>query len=234
MKLRCLLVDDEPPALNVLRTYIASTPMLELAGECHHAIEAFDFLQHHEVDMIFLDIQMPQLLGTDFVKALPNPPKIIFTTAYRDYALEGFDLNAVDYLLKPVSFERFLKATHKALHMDQKPPVLKTESSQTGNDRFLYFRADRKMVKVMVNEIRYVESLKDYVKIYAGTQPLITKQTITSLEEMLPADDFVRVHRSFIVALNKINSYTQHAVFIGKDEIPVGPLFREEVAKRFV
>jgi len=127
-----------------------------------------------------------------------------------------------------------LKATHKALHMDQKPSVLKTESSQTGNDRFLYFRADRKMVKVMVNEIRYVESLKDYVKIYAGTQPLITKQTITSLEEMLPADDFVRVHRSFIVALNKINSYTQHAVFIGKDEIPVGPLFREEVAKRFV
>ncbi len=232
MKWRCLLVDDEPPALNVLRTYIASMPMLEIAGECHHAMEAFQFLQQHEVDMIFLDIQMPQLLGTDFIRALPHPPKVIFTTAHREHALEGFDLNAVDYLLKPISFERFLKATHKALHADQKLTIAKSDSSYVENERFLYFRADRKMVKVMTNEVRYVESLKDYVKIYSNSNPLVTKQTITAVEEMLPSEDFIRIHRSFIVALNKINSYSPHAVFIGKDEIPIGPLYREEVMKR--
>ena len=175
---------------------------------------------------------MPKLLGHDFIKALPKPPKFIFTTAHREYALDGFELSAVDYLLKPISFDRFLKSVHKALHIEQRHTATKTESHQTESDRFLYFRADRKMVKVMVNEIRYVESLKDYVKIFNSKQPLITKQTISALEEMLPEDDFVRIHRSFIVALNKINSYTPHAVFIDKEEIPIGPLFREEVAKR--
>jgi DNA-binding LytR/AlgR family response regulator len=229
MKTRCLLVDDEPPALEVLRTYIATSTSLEVVGECHHAMEAFDFLQHHPVDLIFLDINMPKLSGTDFIKALPHPPKIIFTTAHREYALDGFELNAVDYLLKPISIDRFLRAVHKALHSEQKasPELVQTES-----DRFLYFRADRKMVKVMVDDIRYIESLKDYVKIYHSTQPLITKQTITSLEEMLPADDFMRVHRSFIVSLNKISSYSPQAIFIGKDEIPVGPLFKSELTKK--
>jgi DNA-binding LytR/AlgR family response regulator len=232
MKLKCLLVDDEPPALDVLRTYIASTPALEVVGECHHAMEAFDFLQHHEVDLIFLDIQMPQLQGTAFVRTLPNPPKVIFTTAHREYALEGFDLNAVDYLLKPIPFDRFLKAVHKALHTEQKPFTIKPDTSTVENERFLYFRADRKMVKVMMKEIRYIESLKDYVKVFDQTAPIITKQTITAVEEMLPADDFIRVHRSFIVALDKITSFSPHAVFIGKEEIPIGPLYRDKVVKR--
>jgi DNA-binding LytR/AlgR family response regulator len=223
-------VDDEPPALDVLRAHISNTPMLEVAGECHNAMGAFDFLQRQRVDLLFLDIQMPKLLGTDLIKALNDPPKVIFTTAHREYAMDGFDLNAVDFLLKPISFDRFLKAVQKAVHTDVKSP--KIEDPTPDPPRFLYFRADRKMVKVLVNDITYIESLKDYVKINTSQQPLVTKQTIMAVEEMLPTGEFIRVHRSFIVALNKISSFTHNSVFIGAAEIPVGPLYRNEVIKR--
>lgn len=231
-KFRCLLVDDEPPALEILRTYIASTPLLEIAGECNHAMAAFEFLQLHRVDLIFLDVQMPRLLGTDFLKTIPNPPKVIFTTAYRDYAVEGFELGVVDFLLKPYSFDRFLRAVHKVLDLELRTQTDAKESALTQNDRFLYVRADRKMVKVMVDDIQYIESLKDYVRIFVKDQQIITKQTITGLEEMLPEKDFVRIHRSFIVSIKKIDSYTQHAVFLGKTELPVGPLYKQEIMKR--
>ncbi|MEJ0034027.1 MAG: LytTR family DNA-binding domain-containing protein [Bacteroidota bacterium] len=230
MKIRCLIVDDEPPALDVLRAHIANTPMLEVAGECHNAVGAFDFLQHQQVDLIFLDIQMPTLLGTDLVKALADPPRVIFTTAHREYAMDGFDLNAVDFLLKPISFDRFLKAVQKVVH----PSIRPTKNEKpVESPRFLYFRVDRKMVKVFIDDINCIESLKDYVKIHCnGQQPLITKQTIMTVEEMLPSNDFLRVHRSFIVGLNKITSYGPHSVFIGKEEIPIGPLYRSEVQKK--
>lgn len=229
---RCLLVDDEPPALEILRTYVGNTPLLENAGECSHAIAAFEFLQKHSVDLIFLDIQMPRLLGTDLLKSLPNPPKIIFTTAYRDYAVEGFELGAIDYLLKPYSFDRFLRAVHKVLDLGLRDQAIIKESVHAQTDRFLYVRADRKMVKVMVDEIHYIESLKDYVRIVVKDQQIITKQTITALEEMLPEHEFVRIHRSFIVSLKKIDSYNHHAVFLNKIELPVGPLYKQEIMKR--
>src|ERR1700754_3161415 len=145
MKIRCLIVDDEPPALEVLRSHISNTPMLEVAGECHNAMGAFDFLQHQHVDLLFLDIQMPRLLGTDLVKALSDPPKVIFTTAHREYAMDGFDLNAVDFLLKPISFDRFLKAVQKAVNQEVRAPRI--EEPPAESPQFLYFRADRKMVK---------------------------------------------------------------------------------------
>jgi len=230
MKIRCLIVDDEPPALEVLRAHIANTPMLEVAGECHNAMGAFDFLQHQRVDLVFLDIQMPKLLGTDLVKALTDPPKVIFTTAHREYAMDGFDLNAVDFLLKPISFDRFLKAVQKAVHTEVRSQ--KVEESSVESPRFLYFRADRKMVKVFIEDISHIESLKDYVKIHNGQHPLLTKQTIMAVEEMLPTGEFLRVHRSFIVNLNKITSFTPHSVFVNKEEIPIGPLYRSEVQKR--
>lgn len=230
MKIRCLIVDDEPPALDVLRSYIANTPMLEVAGECHNAMGAFEFLQQQHIDLLFLDIRMPKLLDTDLVKALADPPKVIFTTAHREYAMDGFDLDAVDFLLKPISFDRFLKAVQKAVHADVRSP--RTDDAAIESPRFLYFRADRKMVKVFIKDITHIESLKDYVKIHFGQQPLITKQTIMAVEEMLPAGEFLRVHRSFIVAINKVTSFDQHSVFIGKEEIPVGPLYRNEVQKR--
>jgi len=231
-KFRCLLVDDEPPALEILRTYITSTPMLEIAGECNHALAAFEFLQLHRVDLIFLDVQMPRLLGTDLLKSLPNPPKVIFITAHRDYAVEGFELGVVDFLLKPYSFDRFLRAVHKVLDLEQRTQLLSKEPTITQTDRFLYVRADRKMVKVMVDDIQYIESLKDYLRIFVGDHQVITKQTISALEEMLPEHDFMRIHRSFIVSLKKIDSYNQHAVFIGKTELPVGPLYKQEIKKR--
>lgn len=231
-KFRCLLVDDEPPALEILRTYINSMPLLEITGECSHAIAAFEFLQQHPVDLIFLDVQMPRLLGTDLLKTLSNPPKAIFTTAYRDYAVEGFELGAVDYLLKPYSFDRFLRAVHKVLELEHRVQPSRKESMLTQTDRFLYVRADRKMVKVMVDEIQYIESLKDYVRIFVKDQQIITKQTITALEEMLPEHDFMRIHRSFIVSLKKIDSYSPHAVFLSKTELPVGPLYKQEIMKR--
>ncbi|WP_333819749.1 LytR/AlgR family response regulator transcription factor [Ohtaekwangia sp.] len=232
-KLRCLLVDDEPPALDILQTYIEATPMLEIAGACHHAMAAFEFIQQNHVDLIFLDINMPKLTGIDFLRALPSPPKVIFTTAHRDYAVDGFDLGAVDYLLKPYSLDRFLRAVHRAINPEQKhQAVANRESLATENERFLYVRADRKMVKIMVEEIRYIESLKDYVRIFLPEKQVITKQTITALEEMLPEHDFMRIHRSFIVALNKIDSYNLNSVFIGKTELPIGPLYKHELAKK--
>ncbi len=228
-KIRCLLVDDEPPALEVLKAHIAATRMLEVAGVCHHAMGAFDFLQKHQVDLLFLDIQMPTLKGTELLKSLSNPPQVIFTTAHREFALDGFDFNAIDFLLKPISLERFLKAVQKVVQLNVAPM---TEQGPADLKRFAYFRAERKTVKVPLTDISYVESLKDYVKIHGQGQPLITRQTITAIQEMLPQDEFIRVHRSFIVALNKVTSYSTHAVFVGKEEIPVGPLYRGEVQKR--
>jgi DNA-binding LytR/AlgR family response regulator len=236
-KLRCLLVDDEPPALDILRTYIDATPMLEIAGECHHAMAAFEFIQNNDIDLIFLDINMPKLTGTEFLRALPSPPRVIFTTAHRDFAVEGFELGAVDYLLKPYSLDRFLRAVHRAINPAQKSSSQfnsTKESVATESERFLYVRADRKMVKIMIDEILYVESLKDYIKIILRDKQVITKQTITSLEEMLPENDFMRIHRSFIVAKKKIDSYSQSSVFVGKAELPVGPLYKHEIGKRLV
>lgn len=231
MKARCLIVDDEPPALEVLRSYISETPNLELVGQCHHAIEAFSFLQSNKVDLLFLDIQMPRLLGTDFMRALSQPPKVIFTTAFREYALEGFELDAVDYLLKPFSLDRFLKSVNKAQSADQKQNELTLLNKNPG-DRFLYFRSDRKMVKVMLDEIRYIESLKDYVKIHLDGQTILTKQTISSVETMLPAGEYIRIHRSFIVSLKKISSYASTSVFLGKEELPIGPHARNYVLSK--
>jgi DNA-binding LytR/AlgR family response regulator len=226
-QIRCLLVDDEPPALEILRTYISTLPGLEIVGECHHAIAAFEFLQNHEADIIFLDIKMPQLMGTDLLKAIPQPPKIIFTTAHRDYAIEGFELGAVDYLLKPYSLDRFLRAVHRVLDRESRRLKLLCQA-MIG---FVY-RADRKMVKVIVAEILYIESMKDYIRIFLCNGQVITKQTITAIEAMLPHEEFMRVHRSFIVAQKKISAYNQNSIFIGKVELPVGPLYKQNLMKR--
>jgi DNA-binding LytR/AlgR family response regulator len=231
-KFSCLLVDDEPPALEILNHYISETPLLEVVKECHHAMAAFEFLQQHHVDLIFLDVQMPRLLGTELLRSLPHAPKVIFTTAYRDYAVDGFELGAVDYLLKPYSFDRFLRAVHKVLDLEQRIAPTPSNVLTNQSERFLYVRADRKMVKVMVDEIRYIESLKDYVRIFVKDQQIITKQTITALEEMLPENEFMRIHRSFIVAVKKVDSYDHHAVFVNKAELPVGPLYKQEILKR--
>jgi DNA-binding LytR/AlgR family response regulator len=235
-KILCLAVDDEPLALNVLQKYIASVPALSLAATCNNAVEALDYLQRHPIDLLFIDIQMPHILGTDFIRTLKNPPKVIFTTAFRKFAVEGFELNAVDYLLKPISFERFLKALNKVIETSLHQPVVGqdvSESKKGGGDTHLYFRADRKMVKVMLDEILYIESLKDYVKIVTPSRTTITKQSISALEEMLPRDSFLRIHRSYIVALSKIESYNQEVMVVAKKELPISRMYKHEVSKMF-
>jgi DNA-binding LytR/AlgR family response regulator len=232
-KIVCLAVDDEPPALEVLKKFITSVHSLELAGTCADAIEAINFLQKKPVDLIFLDIKMPELLGTDFIRALKNPPKVIFTTAFRKYAIEGFELDAVDYLLKPISFDRFLKAVNKV--MDIKPAEEKQEEGtlnrKNGMDGHINFRSDRKIIKVALQDIVYIESIKDYIKVITTSNTIITKQSISSVEEMLPTDMFIRIHRSYIVAMNKIESYNNELVWIAKQELPISRLYRHEVSR---
>jgi len=233
-KIHCLIIDDEPPAREILKQHIAGVEALELAGTCSNAVEAVSFLKEHPVDLLLLDIQMPQLLGTNFIRTLKNPPKVIFTTAYRKYAVEGFELDAVDYLLKPISFERFLKAVSKVLQLNissaQAMPTSATKEKQNGeSNSFLYFRAERKMVKVFFRDILYVEGLKDYIRIVTDNKTIVTKYVLSTLEEMLPANEFLRIHKSYIVAVYKIDSYNADTIHIAKHELPIGRLYKFDV-----
>lgn len=229
---KCLVVDDEPMARDILRRYIEKLPVLQLIGECSNAIDALLFLQTNPVDLIFLDIRMPELLGTEFVQSLCNPPKIIFTTAFKEYALDGFELDAVDYLLKPVRFERFLKAVNKAFpkeNQEQDDELLSREK-KTGTD-FIYLRVDRKLVKIILSEVLYIESARDYVRVFTKDKSYITRQTISSVEAMLSGNDFVRIHRSFIISVTQIKSFTNELVEIGNKELPIGKLYRNSFMK---
>jgi DNA-binding LytR/AlgR family response regulator len=231
-KTTCLVIDDEPLAREILKQHITGVESLELVGTCSNAVEAFSFLKNHTIDLLFLDIQMPQLLGTHFIRTLKSTPKVIFTTAYRKYAVEGFELDAVDYLLKPITFERFLKAVSKVLQSNLPPvqaPVHTKENHTEQGNLFLYFRVDKKMVKVFFNEILFIEALKDYVKIITTGKTIVTKHLLSSLAEMLPADEFLRIHRSYIVAINKIESFYSDNVEIAKHQLPIGRLFKHDV-----
>ena len=228
--IKALIVDDEPLAQDILETYIEQIPDITLAGKCSNAIEATAFLNDHDVDVILLDIQMPQLTGIQFVKSLNHPPMIVFTTAYPNYALEGFELDAVDYLLKPISMERFLKAMNKVRSQ-------MSHSSAHGRgdqeEDFFFVKADKKLVKVKFSDILYIEGLKDYVIIRMEEGRVITLQTMKSLEDKLPANKFMRIHRSYIVALDKIHALVGNMVEVmekGQSKhLPVGKNYRDEL-----
>ncbi|MFN2440447.1 MAG: LytR/AlgR family response regulator transcription factor, partial [Chitinophagaceae bacterium] len=231
-KINCLIIDDEPPARDVVKKYITGVELLHLAGECSNAVEALSFLQNNSVELLFLDINMPHILGTSFLRTLKNPPKVIFTTAFRKYAVEGFDLNAVDFLLKPISFERFLQAVNKVMQLDlhvEENINSSTDALPEQSKPFLYFRADRKMMKVFLDDILFIESLKDYIKVVTINKIIVSKQSISALEEILPKEAFIRVHRSYIIATNKMDSYNADVIEIGKKEIPIGRLFKHDV-----
>ncbi len=235
-----MIVDDEPLALDVLETFISRLDNLELVCRCHNAVEAYNCLQSEQIDLMFLDIQMPKLTGIDFLKSLAHPPKVIFTTAYRDYAVEGFELNVVDYLLKPIAFERFLKAVSRVTSPEQPaaaiPAAVPTETApvvsvagQDYKEAFIYLKSDKKLVKVMLSDILYIESLKDYIRVKTEAKEIISYQKISFLEEKLPAGKFLRIHRSYIVALDKIQAFSASAVDIGKSEIPIGRFYKNDV-----
>jgi DNA-binding LytR/AlgR family response regulator len=223
----CIIVDDEPLAIEILESYVSKVESLELVGTFRNAISAFTFLQERSVDLMFLDIQMPKLSGIDFLKSLKNPPKVIFTTAFRDYAIEGFELEVSDYLLKPIPFDRFLKSVAKVSVQPIATPQVKSEVT----DNYVYFKVDKKMVKTNMNEILYIESIKDYVKVRTLEKEIITQQKISYLEESLPKEQFLRIHRSFIVNKNKIDAYSATDIEVGKFHIPIGRNFKVDVLK---
>ena len=234
IQIKCIIVDDEPMARDVVRRYIQKIPTLKLMGEFGNAIDATIFLQEQPVDMIFLDIKMPQLSGTEFVRSLRNVPKIIFTTAHKEYAHEGFELDVIDYLLKPIRFDRFLRAVNKAFPQKlQEVEVINSIATEDNKPAtsFIYLRVDRKMIKVLLADILYIESDKDYVKVFTEKGFIITRQTIASVEAMLSESQFIRIHRSYIVSLNKLKSFTAENVEIGNKELPIGKLYRNNFLK---
>lgn len=221
--MRCLIIDDEPVARDILRQYIADTPLLELSGECESALTALEFLKNEPVDVLFLDVNMPKLSGISFLKSLNNPPKVILTTAYSEYALEGFELDVTDYLLKPFSFERFLKAVNKLTKSDQSSPKEST----------VVLKADGKTYRVQTNDILFIESMGDYLTVHTSDQKLTFYKTMKSFSEELPSDSFIRVHKSFLVSLSKIDYLEGNLIFIEGNEIPIGNAYKEEFLSRF-
>ena len=214
LKIRCVAVDDEPPALQVMEKFIRAVPSLELTGLCNNAGEAFQMIQAQGVDLLFLDIQMPGIYGTDFLRSLMQPPRVIFTTAFRRFAVEGFDLEVVDFLLKPISFERFLKAVKKVTKGAPEPA-------------YLDVRVDRQDIRIPLEEILYIESIRDYVKVVTLQKTFLCKQTIRSLESNLPGSQFLRIHRSFMVSRAKVVSYEGAVLQIGGYALPVSRSYRK-------
>lgn len=230
-KIRFLIVDDERVARDILETHLSKINNFEMISSCKNALEAFQVINSHEVDLIFLDINMPEISGLSFAKAISKSTKVIFTTAYREYAVDGFDLQAVDYLLKPISFERLLQAVNKYLG-EIPQEVHPTESHQSEKNDSIFVRADRKMIKVTFSEISYIESLSDYVKIFLKDRTIVTRETISNIEAKLPKNDFIRVHRSFIVAFSGIESFTKEFVEVNGKVIPISRSYRSPVLER--
>ncbi|MCF6358387.1 MAG: LytTR family DNA-binding domain-containing protein, partial [Draconibacterium sp.] len=228
MEVKALIIDDEPLAQNVILQYANKIPQLIIAGTCNDAICAYKLLQEESVDLLFLDINMPKLSGISFLKNLNNPPLVIFTTAYSEYALEGFELNAVDYLKKPFSFERFSKAYFRAeelLQLKESSQSVKIEDIKAD---FLFIKANKKMVKVDFSEIYYIEGLGDYIKIHLADKKLITNLSMKKIHSLLPQKDFYRTHKSFIISLDKIEAVEGNMTVINGNKLPIGNSYRQE------
>ena len=237
MTIRCIAVDDEPLALDIIESYISKLPFLQLVRTCSSATEAMQVLQEEQVDLMFLDIEMPELTGLQFLNILKNQPLIIFTTAYPDYALEGFNQDAVDYLLKPIPFDRFLKAVTKAqerLQRNAKPSEAAAATVQQAPQQeqdFMFVKADYKTIRVDFKDILWIEGLKDYIIIHTKDQKIITLLSMNKMMEKLPESKFLRVHRSFIVSLQKIDSIEKSRIKIGNKEIPIGEVYKDHFLK---
>ncbi len=232
--LNCIAVDDENLALDLIEDNIQKVPFLNLVKRCKNPFEAMEVLQNQEIDLIFLDIQMPGITGVQFLQSMTKSPMVIFVTAYKQYALEGFNLNVIDYLLKPIDFERFLKAVNKAAELHGlKHKAVANESINEFKNSTIFVNADYALVKIKTDEIDYVEGLKDYVKINlnSSNKPIVTRMTMKAIEEKLPTSEFFRVHKSFIVSLDKIESVRNLKIKIGNAQIPISESYSEEFFK---
>ena len=229
--MRCIAVDDEKWALDLLADNIRQVPYLELVRRCKNAKEASLALQEEQVDLIFLDVHMPGLSGLQFINTLPQPPMVILVTAYEEYALEGFNLSVVDYLVKPVPLERFIKACNKAKALHDLKQIRRAPGAE--NPGHFFVNVEYTLVKVIVDDIKYVEGLKDYIKIHltSSTRPVITRMSLKAMEEMLPPDKFVRTHKSFIVSIPRVTSVKRDFVCIGETEVPISESYKDSVGK---
>jgi DNA-binding LytR/AlgR family response regulator len=233
LRIKCLTIDDEPLALNLVSSYVERTPFLELAGKCNSAQQALERMNEEDVDLLFMDIQMPDLTGIEFARAMDKGPKIIFTTAFEQYALEGFKLDAMDYLLKPFNYQDFLRSANKAKeHFELVHKASQPEQVQTEHD-FLFVKSEYKLIKIKFESILYIEGLKDYVKIMlVGTnKPILSLLSLKNLEGKIPTDRFMRVHRSYIVALDKISAISNNVIIINNTNIPVGEMYKDDFYK---
>jgi DNA-binding LytR/AlgR family response regulator len=221
MRIRCIIIDDEPSSQNVLKSFVNKIDYLDLKHVCNNALEALDYLKNNTIDLLFLDINMPQLSGISFYKSLQNPPKVIFTTAYSEYALEGFNLDAMDYLLKPFSFERFVKAISK----------IKDLNEHTSNS--LILKSDKKLHQIKMEDIFYIESLGDYIKVHLEHKCLVVYKTLKSMFEELPKAIFKQVHKSFIINKNKLEYIEGNTVIINSNKIPLGQKFKKDFLDNF-
>ncbi|WP_410222329.1 LytR/AlgR family response regulator transcription factor [Pedobacter sp.] len=234
MKIRTIIVDDEPHAIEVIEKYLENFQEISLVAKCRDGINAFHVLQQHTIDLMFLDVKMPGITGVELLKSLKNPPKVIFTTAYSDYAIEGFELDAVDYLLKPIALNRFLKAMDKVLaSMGARQQIMLAKETAVISDvnKFLFLRVDRKTVKVNVKDIYWIESVKDYVKVILEDKVLLSKQKISVLEDLLPEEQFCRIHKSFIISIDKVDAYYSYAVEIMGKQLPIGRNYKLQAMK---
>jgi DNA-binding LytR/AlgR family response regulator len=233
MILQCIIIDDEPLARTGLREYIQDVAFLQLAGEFDNPMKAVDLLMQQKIDLIFLDIQMPRMTGLEFLKTLTQPPMVIFTTAYPQYAVDGFELNAIDYLLKPFSFERFCKAAIKAKSLKE-PSAHPIVPGAGAEPDYFFIKSDNKLIKVKYDEILFVEALQNYVAVHTTDKKYITYLTFRSIEEYLPAGRFVRTHKSFIVAAGKVESIEGNDIRIGQHHIPISRTERETVLQQLL
>jgi len=231
-KVTCMIVDDEPMAREIISSFVGKIHNLELVATCKNVSEAFSVLQKESIQLIFLDINMPEISGLSLAKSIQHKSQVIFTTAYREYAIEGFDLQAVDYLLKPISFDRFLKAVQKYFDLHISKETVKKEVQYLEKETSIFVRSDRKMVKVRFKEINYIESLSDYVKIFTDKETIITRETISNIESKLPSNKFLRTHRSYIVSMPKIDSFTNEFLELDKKAIPISRSYKENVLQK--
>ncbi len=232
--LTCLIIDDEPLARKGLKEYIADVDFLELAGEFDSPLKATDALSRQQVHLLFLDIHMPKISGIDFLRTLQHPPLVILTTAYPQYALEGFDLSVLDYLLKPISFDRFFKAALKARdHYEHRQPAANAVQGEQKDD-YIFIKADNRLVKLAYNDILFVEALQNYVAIHTAEKKFITYLTFKSIEESLPSDLFIKVHKSYLVAISKISSIEGNEIIAGTHHIPISRNLKDEVMERLL
>jgi two-component system LytT family response regulator len=227
---KCLIVDDEPLAIDIIENYLQRFENVE-TRRCENALDAFRLLKEEKYDLIFLDIEMPMLTGLDFLGTLKDPPPVIITTAYRDYAVEGFEFEALDYLVKPISFPRFLKAFERALKSVTNTENL-PENNQGDENEYLFLKVDRKFVKIMMSDILFIESLKDYIRVTTKYSSLISYQSLTSITEKLPSEKFIRIHRSFTIGIDKVNSIEGNCVEIDGKLLPISREHRQEVIKK--